>query len=443
VRRLHWSALLVLAALGVGGAASAQTAPTSVEVRSLQDAVQLALTRHERAAMSAEREAASSARVRRARAFFFPTLAAQGAWTRRPGDRVANVGGSPVVIQAQNAFAATASFQLTLFNGALFPLYRAAVWDAEAAGFEAQNELRLLAFEAADAYLLTLSAQQVRAAAERRQSFAGEALKDAEVRAQAGLVSSNDVTRARLEVATADQGATSAQGTAAGALLQLAFLVDAPVAAALQDVDGLFPAEPVAVLDPDALARQAAEERPDLKALSRRAEAAEVFAEEPLWRYLPSLGLGAQYRITNEAGLTGRSQDWSAGVTLNWVLWDGGVRGAERAERVAQASIARLNARLVERRAALEVRAALVALHTADAGVRQARVAAEVAQRNAEEAGTLYGQGLARAIEVTDAAQRLFEAEVALTRQRYARAIAWLDLRAALGLDPLGREVSQ
>ncbi len=410
-------------------------------VRSLEDAVRLAVERNERAGIATERENAAKARVDRARAFFFPTVGVQGSWTRRPSARTARVGDRDVVIQAQNAFAATATLGVTLFNGSLFPQYRAAVREAEATSLESQDDRRLLAFEAADAYLLTLSAQQVREAAERRKAFAREALEDAETRAQAGLVSTHDVTRARLELSVAEQSATTAEGNAANALLQLGFLVDASIADSLQDPDGLFPQSPGAH-EPQALAQQAREERPDLLALVKRAEAAEALAEEPLWRWIPSLGLGAQYRLTNEAGLAGRNQDWSAAVTLNWTLWDGGVRIAERAERLAQARATRLEARFVERRSAVEVNAALVALRTAEAAVKQALVSQEVARRNAEESQVLYGQGLARALEVTDAAQQLFEAEVSLARERYARALAWLDLRAALGLDPLGREVA-
>jgi hypothetical protein len=42
---------------------------------------------------------------------------------------------------------------------------------------------------------------------------------------------------------------------------------------------------------------------------------------------------------------------------------------------------------------------------------------------------------------VSDASAGLFDAEVALARERYGLALAMLDLRAALGLDPAGQEV--
>ena len=49
---------------------------------------------------------------------------------------------------------------------------------------------------------------------------------------------------------------------------------------------------------------------------------------------------------------------------------------------------------------------------------------------------------LATALAVADANLRLFEAEVDLARARYGVGVAFLGLRAARGLDPLGKEPS-
>jgi outer membrane protein TolC len=57
-----------------------------------------------------------------------------------------------------------------------------------------------------------------------------------------------------------------------------------------------------------------------------------------------------------------------------------------------------------------------------------------------DETGELYRQGLASALAVSDANLRLFEAEVALARARFGLGLALLDLRAAQGLDALGKE---
>ena len=390
----------------------------------LEEAVRLALARNERARIATERVIAAQARADRARTFFFPDVTLIGTYTptttRYPRD-------------------SSTALQMTLFDGRFFPLYRAAAREAEATLLESADERRLVAFEAAGAYLVTLSAAQVSEAAKRRQSLARETREDAEVRFKAGLVSSNDVTRATLEMATADQAATRAAGDAQVAALQLSYLLDAPIELPLAPVDGNIPESLSPDLDVESLVRRAVEHRPDLAASLKRVEAAEAAAEEPLWRWLPAITATGRY-VLAEPGVPTVAEPWSATLALTWFLFDGGERFAERAERSALSRIAALNRDATARRVALDVRNARVALEIAEAAVRQAQVGAQVAHKNADETEVLYRQGLARAIEVADANLRLFEAEVTLTREYYAKALAWLDLRAALGQDPLGRE---
>jgi len=88
----------------------------------------------------------------------------------------------------------------------------------------------------------------------------------------------------------------------------------------------------------------------------------------------------------------------------------------------------------------VEVRNALVSLDIQRAAVKQARAAQQVAQKNATETSELYRQGLASALEVADANISLFDADVALVRQRFALGVSFLNLEAALGLDPFGKE---
>ena len=74
------------------------------------------------------------------------------------------------------------------------------------------------------------------------------------------------------------------------------------------------------------------------------------------------------------------------------------------------------------------------------ASLKQATVAYEVARKNAAETTELYRQGLASALQVADANVSLFEAEVAFVQERYGLGVAFLNLEAALGLDPFGKE---
>jgi outer membrane protein TolC len=168
-----------------------------------------------------------------------------------------------------------------------------------------------------------------------------------------------------------------------------------------------------------------------------RVGAARELAKEPLWRWVPSINLTGQADTTSTAGTSGKTETWFVGLSAVWTIWDGGERGADRDDLLAQAEAADLQVSQQLRRVALEVETALSALTSARDTVTVANAAVTAARKNVEETRTLYRQGLARALEVADATAGLFDAEVAAARERYGLGIALLSLRAAVGVGPL------
>ena len=360
-----------------------------------------------------------------------------GTYTRRLNETVRNVGNSTVTISRHDALAAQANLAVPLLDARLFPLYRQAKLENQSAHLQAAEERRVLGYEAADAFLMVLSLQQVLDAASRRLEFARASLKDARARAAAGLVSSNDVTRGELEAATAERERLTANASTLTSRLQLGYLVDEDFAAhVLASPDVLLAEATRSTTSPDTMIATGLQRRLDLQAGQARVLALEASAREPALRFLPSFTGVAQYRITNEEGFAGRVGDGFAGVVATWPLWDGGERLGERTERkaLARAGAAEQSARV--RTVALDVRRALVALESAQSTQKVAAAAAEIARRNVQETAELYRQGLVRQLEVSNANLSLFEAEVALARERYALALAYLDLRAAAGEIP-------
>jgi outer membrane protein TolC len=415
--------------------------PTGGEPLTLERAVALAAERNETALSAQARAEAAEARVARARAFFFPRLTLTGTYTRRQEESTRQVGDQEVVLQRLNALGGQGIARITLFDARGFPLYQAAKREGEASALDALETQRQLAFQAANAFLATLGSQQVAEAAERRLTFARQALEEARARAQAGLASTNDVTRAELEVASAEAQLAEAQGQAQTSRLELGYLLVTPVEGPLAGPETLLTEASRPVDSFAGLAEKAEERRPDLLSARLRVEAQEALAREPLARLFPVLGASAQYRLTNEGGLTGRTGDAFFTVDLTWNLFDGGERYAERRERLALARALSLETTARTRRVDVAVERARVALRTAQAALDRSEVAVRAARQNAQETGILYREGLASSLTVSDALLRQFESEVALARARYALGSALLELRAAVGLDPLGKEL--
>ncbi|MGK2857830.1 MAG: TolC family protein [Thermoanaerobaculia bacterium] len=433
MKLIHLAAtVLLLSALPLNG----QDALT------LEQAVALAQTRNERALQAEASVDAAEARLDRARTFFFPSLTINGNYTRRAYETVREIGGEDVVIQSFNAFSGNATLNQSIFDARAFPLLRQARHSAEAIRLSASDTTRRLGFEAADAFIITLGVEQVASAAVRRREFATTSLVDARARFEAGLVSSNDVTRAELELATAQREVAQSAGSVAAAYLALGNLLNAEIEGPLALPTELLEAAARAERDIAQAIAFARESRPDLLALRRNAEAFRAFADEPRNRILPRFDLVAQWRATNEGGLSGRDEDGSASVLMGWNLFDGGERTAERAERLANFRSAELQASAVERGIETEIRTALVDLESQRASYDAASTATTAARRNLEETTELYRQGLAGALQVADATTQLFEAEVAEARARYEIARAWLVYRAAAGLEPIEEENS-
>jgi outer membrane protein TolC len=408
----------------------------------LDAAVKLALERNERALATKETVASAEAQVARARAFFLPTITTTGTYTRRPFEVRRTVGSTEIVVQRFNALSGVASLNLTLFDSKSIPGLNSANSQRKSAVAAAAEDRRQLAFEVSQAFLSTLSTGQVLEASRHRYEFAKQNLAAARARYGAGLASVNDVTLAELEFATAEVGVTQVEGQLETSTLQLGYLLDAPEAVkkTLVVPEFLIQAGQGEAADAEKLVVEAQARRLDLASLRWLAKAQHALVVDPVLRWLPSLSLGGQYRYTNEAGLTGQPTNWNIGMTLSWSIFDGFTRNADYNDRRAQARVADLNVRASMRQVDIDVREALVSLASQRAALKQAGVAHEAAKKNAGETAELYRQGLASALQVADATVRLFEAEVGFVSQRYGLGITFLNLEAALGLDPFGKE---
>jgi outer membrane protein TolC len=409
----------------------------------LEAAIQRALARNERALAADQQMNEAEARVTRARSYFLPTLTTTGTYTRRPFEVSRTVGSTQIVIQKFNALAGVAQLNLTIFDARSLPALLQANSEKNAQRYASAESKRQLAFEVGNAFLTTLGTDQVLEASRHRYDYAKQALDAAKARYAAGLVSINDVTRAELEFATAEMGVTQVKGQVETTYLQLGYLLDDMIISSTKLKVPEFLLQAAAESDQAAvegLVTQAQDRRFDLGALRYHAKAQHALMIEPTLKWLPTLSFNGQFRYTNEAGLTGRTTNWNLGLTLGWAVFDGFSRNADYRERKAQAILADLDVKTALRRVELDVRDTQVSLANQRAALKQAAVAHEVAKRNASETAELYRQGLSSALQVADANVRLFEAEVTLVRERYGLGISYLNLEAALGLDPFGKE---
>ncbi|MEL6546602.1 MAG: TolC family protein, partial [Myxococcota bacterium] len=304
-----------------------------------------------------ERIGQAHAAVERARAQYWqamsallPRLDLSGTYIRRRNEATAlNDAGETVFFQRQNALQSIAQLNMSVIRPDQYPRVSAATDEIDASKQDAKNERLQLRFDAAEQFFLLLARQGLADAAKERVRVAQSQVDEARARFEAGLAAANTVTRAELELATAKVTLTQSETEAQLARLQLSFLIGVDVQGEL-----VLPANGTATTsDPDRLIEVARSERPDLRALRYRKDAAESRQLAPLLDWLPELSVRAFYSLTNEPGF-GPNDNYNFSATLGWQLFDGGARIAEDIQASADYQDLTLQIRNLERNIRLE-----------------------------------------------------------------------------------------
>jgi outer membrane protein TolC len=419
-------------ALGLlaGCAALLITQQARAEDLSLQSVVKLALSRNERAEIASQNVVAADAALAKARAAFLPSLSLSAGETYRPQQaETGNV--------RNNSATAALTLSQPLFNATAFPLYASAKHGYDSVFYNHLDLRRQLAFDAARGFFSVVAQQRVLKAAESRLDLANATLDDTQVRAAAGLTSSNDVTRSQIEQASADQSTINASNSLQAARLNLEYLIAEPTQI---ESDLAAPTQSLAPANQSlaGLVNVAIATRPDLAALRASAASASALSDEPGLRFVPTLNASAQAR-TQDQEFTGpnRYVDTTIAINFNWAIWDAGVRSADADSRNAARISAELQLRALARRVEIDVRVAIAELSAARNSLVAAQQGQDAARRSEEETSVLYKQGLAKAIELVNGNSSKFDAEVAVAAAELTVRQAELDLRSALGLFPL------
>lgn len=396
----------------------------------LEEAVRLSLANNERAKKAPLRIEVAEGQLDRARSAFLPSLQAQGTSNLHPLDRNSRV----------LAGGGTVSLSQPLLNLSALPLYAQARHTLESERWGAAQDKRVLAFDTARAFLVVRTSQRLLDSANQRLERARAAQANADARAKAALTSVNDVTLAMVDTASAAREVANAEGNLAKAYVLLGFLIGRPALGALADSGMTMRAAEGGAFRAEDVVRLAEGRRPDVRAAEEKTLAAREGAKEPLYRLAPTLGLSGQVRLTIDPVAPDKAHDESAQLTLTWNLYDAGVRYADRRVRLAQADSQALDEKALRRSIAADVGVALASLKAARESYRISGEGVEAARRHTSETEILYQQGLARALELVTANGRRYEAEVGRETARLSMVQAYLDLRFAIGLEPLEDE---
>src|SRR5690606_36633757 len=142
--------------------------------------------------------------------------------------------------------------------------------------------------------------------------------RDAQLQVETGTAPRLTLLRAQLDRSRAEQDLVRAQTNLVSARLAQATLLNRRA-----DFEVAPPPEPEVPADLERgevlrLANEAIERRPDIATLSVLRDVAQIQHGQSWFKYLPTIGLSANYSIQNAAGFTGRPDNWNVGLVLNW-----------------------------------------------------------------------------------------------------------------------------
>jgi outer membrane protein TolC len=381
------------------------------------------------------RQQAAEAQLRQARAFRLPTVQLQEMWSRTdsPAEAFAfqlnqERFSFPAFTQSDPNDPDLLSTGMTRLEVSL-PVYTG----GELSGRIEQARLNAVAAASrsawiADSAALAAAEAWVQLAQVREQAKLLEGSREtvahhvelARSYVEQGMIVRSELLRAEVELARIDEMLAEARGNARIAEANLSFRLDADPATTWE-LDPL-PAEPAVGPGRDEWLAFAGN-RPDLEAARRMLAAGEL--EESVRRaaLLPRVGLTLRHDLFDDRPLGTHGDSTTVMAMVGWELWSGGRHRAAAAAARAEVEAARSDVERMARGIRLEVEQAWEGMQTAIARRRTAERSLAAAREVERIVGERFRSGVAKTLDLLDAATARREAE---TRELVARADAQL-----------------
>ena len=406
----------------------------------------LAAARHANRQLAVNRAQLAGVRtnIEQAWAALFPVVTASGKYTRNYKESVLNfaqlfmsldpnitaVPGAPTTtILKQNQLDANVNASMPLLAPAAYyglDAVKKNVASAEA-NYNASEGSILLTV--AQTFYLAAAADEVMVSRQTDIQVATATLDNAKTRFAAGTVTKVDVDRAELALVRADQALRDATYARQQSYRGLSTLIQA---------DAPFTVRPpeVPAGTPEGTLDEAFKLRPEFRALHLTASSADATAKAYAWRWAPTLSAFGNAHIGNYAGFTGDKYNWAVGLQLDWTIFDGGVRDAQRHQADAAQVQAEAQSLLLADTIRDDLDNGKQLLATRREALAASIRAVALSQETLDLVRSQYEAGTVTQVDLLQAQDNLVLAQEALARSRFDVATADVNLRYAAGTFP-------
>ena len=429
-------ATLLALALGLAAArAWATPAPqTTQDVRQLTLEEALARAKQRNWTLAAEKARLTQAQtqISAAWALLLPNIAVQGKYTRNYAEVEFPSQMGNLLIQPINQLDGVISFQAPLIVPAAYPGLKAVEANVAASGASYETSEDNVLFSVAQTFYAAAVSDQVLVARQSNIDVAKATLGNAQTRLAAGTVTKVDVDRAELALVRNQQLFLEARHGRDQSYRALRTLIGAQQEAFVVVVPETPPAPPAEKDDLPTVLQL----RPEFKGLELSAKAADLNRITDGLKWSPSISAFGNARRFNYQNFHFDNYSWAVGVQLDWILYDGGARDAQRHTAAAQLSESNARAQALSENIADDLANGRSLFATKQSALQAATRAVTLATETLDLVRTQYEAGTVTQVDLLQAQDYLVGAQEALAQARFDLAVADLSFRRASGTFP-------
>jgi len=406
-------------------------APLYAEDYSLQDLYGAALERAERVKFTEEDLAIAKEQKEKARSAIIPDITAYAAYTRYSESKMSAAG--PVIQPESSSAYGLRLDQFYSLSGNEFRDIRIADKDIERTSYDISAFKEDYIFSVAGAYYDVLKSSKLVDIARANMERLSRQRDAAEARLKVGEVTKTALLRAEAELSGARSDLVRAENALALSRAVLARVVGIEGDFGLKETD--HAEDGITGYTLPSLKEIALSERPELKSLALRREIAGERIRTAHGQYWPFLALEGVYekRESNPSPFFFNDESISGGVSMNFVVFEGGLRKSQVNEAKSREKQASLLYDDFRREVSVEVENAHLDYLTQKGVFDALKDQLVFARDNFNAVSKQFTFGLADSLDVMDANTLLVTAERQVAEAGYDYHVAILRLRRATG----------
>jgi outer membrane protein len=409
-------------------------------VETMQESVAEALEKSYRLKARQERRDQAEFARKQARADFLPRLSTNYSYDRLSEARIFRstlAPGADIAISTQDNYRWSGLIRQPLFTGfALLSSYRLAELGVDQSELEFDLEKLDLALQVREAYFDVLAADKAVQVAEQDVRTRNWTVKVARSFFDVGMIPINDVLRAEVELANADQALVRANNATKVARARFNTILVRPITSPVE-LEDILTHNPVKGEYEDYLERALAN-RPEIKILDVNILQTGQRIRLAKSKYYPEVNLTYEYiKEGDDPSVSGSpfhdANRWEALTVLSWTFWDWGrtyYAGREQESVMRQLIQTKSD---VEDGIRLEVKDAVLGLETAEMNIPTTQKAVTQGEENLRVNEERYKAQVTTITELLDAQTLLAQARLNYYRALYDHNLARARLERAMG----------